>query len=58
MKYTNLDTKLIVKFLNIFLLIFFINLTSLQADEKKDKDEKYVVIHFYIDKYLILFYCV
>ena len=40
MKYTKLDTKLIVKFLNIFLLIFFINLTSLQADEKKDKDEK------------------
>ena len=40
MKYTRLDTKLIVKFVNIFLLIFFINLTSLQADEKKDKDEK------------------
>ena len=40
MKYTRLDTKLIVKFINIFLLIFFINLTSLQADEKKDKDEK------------------
>ena len=40
MKYTKLDTKLIVKFLNIFLLIFFINLTSLQAEEKKDKDEK------------------
>ena len=40
MKYTRLDTKLIVKFVNIFLLIFFINLTFLQADEKKDKDEK------------------
>ena len=40
MKYTRLDTKLIVKFVNLFLLIFFINLTSLQADEKKDKDEK------------------
>ena len=40
MKYTKLDTKLIVKFLNIFLLIFFINLTSLQAEEKKDEDEK------------------
>ena len=40
MKYTRLDTKLIVKFVNVFLLIFFINLTFLQADEKKDKDEK------------------
>ena len=40
MKYKRLDTKLIVRFVNIFLLIFFINLTSLQADEKKDKDEK------------------
>ena len=40
MKYTRLDTNLIVKLVNIFLLIFFINLTSLQADEKKDKDEK------------------
>ena len=40
MKYTRLDTKLIVKFVNIFLLIFFINLTFLQADEKKDKDVK------------------
>ena len=40
MKYIRLDTKLIVKFINIFLLIFFINLTSLQAEEKKDKDEK------------------
>ena len=40
MKYTRLDTKLIVKFVNIFLLIFFINLTSLQAEEKKDEDEK------------------
>ena len=40
MKYAKLDTKFIVKFVNIFLLIFFINLTSLQAEEKKDKDEK------------------
>ena len=40
MKYTRLDKNLIVKLINIFLLIFFINLTSLQADEKKDKDEK------------------
>ena len=40
MRYTRLDTKLIIKFINIFLLVFFINLTSLQAEEKKDKDEK------------------
>ena len=40
MRYTRLDTKLIVKFVNILLLVFFINLTSLQAEEKKDKDEK------------------
>ena len=40
MRYTRLDTKLIIKLVNLFLLIFFINLTSLQADEKKDKDEK------------------
>ena len=40
MKYTRLDNKLIIKFLNSLLIIFFINLTSLQADEKKDKDEK------------------
>ena len=40
MRYTKLDLKLIVKFINILLLVFFINLTSLQADEKKDKDEK------------------
>ena len=40
MRYTILDTKLIFKFINLLLLIFFINLTSLQADEKKDKDEK------------------
>ncbi len=40
MKYTRLDKKLIIKFLNSLLIIFFINLTSLQADEKKDKDEK------------------
>ena len=40
MRYTRLDTKLIFNLVNIFLLIFFINLTSLQADEKKDKDEK------------------
>ncbi len=40
MRYTRLDTKLIVKFINILLLVFFINLTSLQAEEKKDKDEK------------------
>jgi len=40
MRYARLDTKSIFKFVNIFLLIFFINLTSLQADEKKDKDEK------------------
>ena len=40
MKYIRLDTKLITRLVNIFLLIFFINLTSLQADEKKDKDEK------------------
>ena len=40
MRYTRLDKKLIIKFLNSLLIIFFINLTSLQADEKKDKDEK------------------
>ena len=40
MRYTRLDTKLIFKLANIFLLIFFISLTSLKADEKKDKDEK------------------
>ncbi len=40
MRYTILGTKLIFKFINLLLLIFFINLTSLQADEKKDKDEK------------------
>ncbi len=40
MRYTRLDTKLFIKFTNLLLLIFFINLASLQADEKKDKDEK------------------
>ncbi len=40
MKYRKLDTKLIIKFVNLFFLIFFLYLTSLQADEKKDKDEK------------------
>ncbi len=40
MRYTRLDTKLFIKFTNLLLLIFFINLVSLQADEKKDKDEK------------------
>ena len=40
MRYTKLDTKSIIKFINLLLLIFFINLTSLEADEKKDKDEK------------------
>ena len=40
MRYIKLDLKLIVKFINILLLVFFINLTSLQAEEKKDKDEK------------------
>ena len=40
MRYTKLDTKLIFKFINLLILIFFINLTLLQADEKKDKDEK------------------
>ena len=40
MRYTILDKILIIKLVNLFLLIFFINLSSLQADEKKDKDEK------------------
>ena len=40
MRYRKLDTKLIIKFVNLFFLIFFLYLTSLQADEKKDKDEK------------------
>ncbi len=40
MRYTILDKILIIKLLNLFLLIFYINLSSLQADEKKDKDEK------------------
>ena len=40
MRYTRLDTKLIIKLVNLFLLIFFLNFTSLLADEKKDKDEK------------------
>ena len=40
MRCTRLDLKLLIKFVKLLLLIFFINLTSLQADEKKDKDEK------------------